>query len=239
MNQTNTLSARPRERIGTRYARRVREGGGLPAVLYGHKKEPLSITLDAREALRFIHGGQKVFTLALEGEGQATALLKDLQFDHMGTSVIHADFERVDLNEEVEVHLSVRLIGDAVGLKTAGAILLHPVSEVTVRCKVKDIMEFLDVDVSALDAGQSLHARQATLPPGFALVSDAEAVLAGIQVQKEIEVAVVAEAAPVEGAAGAEPEVIRERKTGEEGAPEPAKEGKEAKEGKKEGKKKE
>lgn len=216
MNKTPTLQAKNRERIGSRYAKRVREGGGLPAVLYGHKQDPRSITLDAKEARRVFESGERVYTLSIEGGKSETALLKDVQFDYLGTNIIHADFERVDLNEEVEVHVSIHLVGEAVGLKTAGAILLHPVNEITVRCKVKDIRDHIDLDISGLDAGKSIHAREITLPAGFALDSDGDAVVAAIQVQKEVEEA-TGEAATAEGAESTQPEVIRERKPEDEG----------------------
>lgn len=211
-SKTQTLNAKKRDRVGSRYAQRVRAGGGLPAVLYGHGQSPAALTLDAKEASMHIAEGRKVFTISIEGEGEDTALLKDIQFDHLGSNIIHVDLARVSLNERVEVNVHVNFVGEAVGLKTAGAVLLHPMTEITVRCLVTDIADHLDVDISHLDVGKVLHAEDVPMPPGFELVTDPHAVLASIQVTvAEAE----PEAAPVEGEA-AEPEVITERK-GEEG----------------------
>lgn len=215
-SKTQTLNAKKRDRLGSRYARRVRAVGGLPAVLYGHGQSPAALTLDAKEAFTHIAEGRKVFTISIEGEASDTALLKDIQFDHLGSNIIHVDLARVSLDERVEVNAHVNLVGDAVGLKTAGAVLLHPMTEITVRCLVTDITDHLDVDISHLDVGKVLHASDVPMPPGFELITDPHAVLASIQVTvAEVE----PEAAPVEGEA-AEPEVLTERKSeeGEAGA---------------------
>ncbi|RMD61961.1 MAG: 50S ribosomal protein L25 [Planctomycetota bacterium] len=210
MSKTATLTATPREKVGSRYAQRLRAQGRLPAVLYGHREEPLAMSLDARECLRLIHSGTRVFHLEIEGKGQQTALLKDIQYDYLGSNVIHADFERVDLAETVEVNVQVNFVGDPVGLKTAGAIMLHPATEIICRCAVANVTDHVDVDVSALETGHSLHAGEIALPEGMTLVSDPETVLATIVVQKKGDVE-VGEEAEVE-AEGAEPEVISEKK---------------------------
>src|SRR5688572_1126775 len=125
------LTAKKRERVGSRYSSRIREQGGLPAIVYGHKEEPVPVSLDAREALAHITKGEKVFRLRMDGtKGEPqTVLLKELQFDYLGSRIVHADFARVSLTDRVTVKVPVHLIGEAKGLKTAGAILMHPTSE--------------------------------------------------------------------------------------------------------------
>lgn len=215
MKKTVNLQAKTRDRLGSRYSSRLRGAGGLPAVLYGHGEAPLAITLDAKEASRHINGGGRVFNLSINGADQI-ALLKDLQFDYLGDTIIHADFARVDLNEQVEVKVHVKLTGEAAGLKHAGAVLLHPASELTIRCKVTEIPEELEVDISALEVDQSIHVREIKAPAGVVILTDAEAVVATIHMKKE---EVVAEAAAAEGAA--EPEVIREKKPDADDAAKP------------------
>lgn len=218
MNKTCVLTAKKRDRVGSRYAQRVRRSGGLPAVLYGHGAEPVSITLDARETVRHILAGEKVFGLSVEGEGaEATVLLKDIQFDFLGDTIIHLDFARVDLDEEVEVHVPIHLVGEAKGLKSAGSVLLRPMTELTVRCKVTHIPDAIDIDISELDVGHSVHLREVTLPPGVQALDDPEGVVATIHMKAEE--TVVAEQAPATGEA-AEPEVIREKKAEEQEAKE-------------------
>ncbi len=231
-SKVSVIDAVKRDRVGTRYARRVREQGGVPASVYGHGEKPESITIDRKTTWNRIQGGERVFTLRLGQAAEQTVLLKDIQFDYLGTNLIHVDFARVDLNETVEVHVHVNLKGDCIGLKTAGAILLHPTSEITVSCRVTDIVDHIDVDISALEVGKTVQAGDVPLPTGMTLASDPHDVLATIQVKAEVEA--VGEQAAVEGE-GAEPEVITERKAGEgEGAAAGGKEAKGGKEGKKE-----
>lgn len=213
MNQTHTLTAEKRERTGSRYARRLRMSGKLPAILYGHGAEPLSLSLDDRQAVRYIHAGEKVFSLDFDGQNE-TVLLKDIQFNYLGDEIIHVDLARVDLNEMVEVHVHVRLVGDPKGLKAANTTLVHPMTELTVRCIVTSIPDHVDVNVEELDVGDSIHAGDITLPEGLELISDPHDVLASIHEVKE-QVAETAEGEDVEGAP-ASPEVISEKKTEEE-----------------------
>ncbi len=209
-NTTTQLSAKKRERTGSRYAQRVRGGGGLPAVVYGHKEEPVSISLDAHEAIGHITKGEKVFELDIEGTRQHV-LLKDLGYDYLGTSIIHADFARVDLNERVDVHVSLRFVGEARGLKTAGAIMMHPHTEITLNCAITNLPDHIDVKVGEMEAGDVLHASDVRLPmDSMKLVSDPEDIVAQI-VMKAEEQETEGEAGEV-GAGGAEPQVIKEKK---------------------------
>ena len=179
-------------------------------MLYGHKQDAIALTVDADEALKHFRDGRRVFSLEIEGGDAQTALLKDVQYDYMGTDIIHADFERVNLEERVDVQLRVVCKGDPIGLKTAGAIMLHPTTEIGCKCKVSDITDRIDVDVSELETGHSMHAKDLTLPDGYELTMDPEAVIATIVVQKKQEEE-VGEEAVVEGEGG-EPEVIAEKK---------------------------
>ncbi len=208
MQATHTLSAKKREKLGSRYASRVRQAGGLPAVMYGHGADPLAITVDAKEAVRFVKAGEKVFTVNLEGAGAQTVLIKDIQFDYLGDTIIHLDFARVDLDELVEVSVPVRLVGEAEGLKSAGAVLLHPVSELDIRCRVTSIPERIEVNISELKVDESIHVRD--LPPmdGVEFMTDEDSVLATIHMKVEEP---TAEAAATTGEA-AEPEVLSEKK---------------------------
>lgn len=209
-HETHTFSARTRERVGSRHAQRARNSGGLPGVLYGHGQTPVPIVLDHHEASRFILAGEKVFNLELDGARAETALLKDIQYDHLSKHIIHVDLERVDLDEVVETSLTLHLKGDPVGLKTTGAILQSNTLELEVQCRVRDIIDFLDVPVDHLDLDDALHAGEIALPSGFKLLTDPEMVVASIQVTKlvEEETGEAGEAA----AEGAEPEVLSERK---------------------------
>jgi large subunit ribosomal protein L25 len=213
-----TLKAKPREKLGSRYSQRIRAAGGLPAVVYGHGEAPVSITLDAKEAITHVEKGEKVFRLDLPGtkhkdEGQMV-LLRDLQFDYLGTNIVHADFARVDLNERVRTSVPIHLVGEAKGLKQAGAILMHPINELQIECLVLEIPDFIEVRVDDLDVGNGITAGDVKLPnAGMKLLTDSHGMVAQIVIQAEI---VTAEATAAT-AAGATPEVLTAKKP-EDGA---------------------
>lgn len=212
MISSHTLSVFPRERTGSRYAQRERAAGKLPAVLYGHGKQPVSLSLDAKQALTFFHAGEKVFSITVEGESKdQTVMLKDLQFDYLGNNLIHVDLARVDLNEEIHANVHIVTKGDAIGLKTSGAILTHPTSELSIQCTVATLPDHFEVDITDLDVGQAIHASQVPLPEDVTLLSDPDVAVATISVTKAEEVEEEGEGAAVEGEA-AEPEVLTEKK---------------------------
>tara|TARA_R110002072_G_scaffold42064_14_gene118281 strand:+ start:1698 stop:2339 length:642 start_codon:yes stop_codon:yes gene_type:complete len=206
---TIALSAQKRERTGSRYSQRVRSTGGLPAVLYGHKEEPVSITIDAHTAIGYISKGEKVFQLDLEGT-QQYVLLKDLGYDYLGTNIIHADFARVDMNERVDTKAHIKFVGEAEGLKTTGAIMMHPNTELMLNCTVTNMPSDLIVDVSDMQVGDVIHASEVTLPKDtMQLVTDPGAIVAQIVMKAVADDD--GEAAEVDGE-GASPEVIAEKK---------------------------
>jgi large subunit ribosomal protein L25 len=211
------LATKKRERLGTRYSARIREQGGLPAVVYGHKEEPLAVSVDRRDAWSHIVKGEKVFRLQMEGAKEPqTVLLKDIQYDYLGTNIVHCDFARVSLTDRVSVRVPIHLIGEAKGLKNAGAILMHPVSEVEIECVVTDIPEFLEVNIAELDVDHAILASELKLPvANMKLKTDKSAMLAQIIIQQEI-VEEKAEEGAVDAAAAASPEVLTAKK--EEGA---------------------
>lgn len=212
------LNAKRRERVGTRYCNRIRQAGGLPAVVYGHGEAPIPIAVDAKETVTHLTRGEKLFQLRMEGESQAqVVLVKELQFDHLGTNVVHADFARVDLEERVEVRVPIHLVGEAIGLKTAGTVLMHPTSEVEIACKVAHLPEFLEVDITELGAGQILHASDIKLPlPTMELLTEPGAIVAQIatHLPQGEGAETTEEGAEVSGQT--QPEVITERKHDEE-----------------------
>ena len=166
--QSPLLKATKRDRMGSRYAKRDRTAGKLPAIVYGHGEAPLPINLDAHDALRHFRHGEKVFRLDLPdakkaGENQMV-LLKDLQFDHLGSHVVHCDLARVDLNERVRTKIHIQLIGEPIGLKQAGTLLMHPTTEIEVECRVVDIPDSIEVNMANLDLGQVITAADAKLP---------------------------------------------------------------------------
>jgi large subunit ribosomal protein L25 len=211
--QSPLLEAAPRERLGSRYAQRLRSQVRLPAIVYGHKIEPKPISLDAKSTLAHIHSGEKVFRLELDKAAPEVVLLKELQFDHLGTNIIHADFARVDLEERVHTRVHIKFVGEAVGLKEAGAVLIHPLNELEIECRVADMPDEIEVDITNLGAGDSISAEDVKLPAAdMKVVTDPSALVCQVSIQAEAPE--LAEEETVEGEA--EPEVISEKKEEDE-----------------------
>lgn len=209
MSDTATLKAQVRQESGSKVAARLRQQGQLPAVVYGHKQDPVSLTLATREFLEALHHGHRLFNVDLGGRKE-TLLVKDVQYDHLGKDMIHADFMRVNLSERVTVQVGVELRGTAKGAQEGG-IVDDVLNHIEIECKVSDIPEVLVVNIKDLGLGESIHASQIELPEGAALITDPDAVIA---VCHEAKAAMAAE--ELEGEAGVEgsgePEVITEKK---------------------------
>ncbi|MFG0306461.1 MAG: 50S ribosomal protein L25 [Phycisphaerales bacterium JB040] len=187
MSETHTLHAEKRDKVGSRYSQRLRASGKLPAVIYGHKEAPVSVSLDAKETISHITRGEKLFALELEGKTEHV-FLKDLGYDHLGTNIIHADLTRVDLNERVDTRAHIRLVGEPKGLKTAGAVLTNPTHEIELNCLVTNLPEEIEVDVSHLEAGDSVVASEVKLPlASMEMLTDPDTVIARVVIVAEVE----------------------------------------------------
>lgn len=207
------LTAEPREKLGTRATRRLRNVGKLPAIVYGHGEEPVSVAVGSKSFLESLDKGAHLFELGI-GTKKETVLLKDVQFDYLGTNIIHADFARVDLNERVTVTIGIELKGTPIGEKDGGK-LQQTLSEVEIEALVTEIPDAIHHDVSNLKLDEALHVRELTVPAGVTILTDEETVVAVVHAILEE----VVEPA-VEAVTAAEPELIRKEKTDEEPAEE-------------------
>jgi len=199
------LEASKRERLGSRYSRRVRDGGGLPAVVYGHKAAPQSITLDLEHTVDQIEGGDRVFRLAVGGGDPQLVLVKALQFDYLGTNVVHADFARVELDERVRSRVPIRFVGEAKGLSAAGAMMMHPNTEIEIECAIRDLPGRIDVDMSDLDVDMAITCGDIKLPgKTMRLVGDPHAIVAQVRISKGAAAAAAADEEEGEGTAEGE-----------------------------------
>jgi large subunit ribosomal protein L25 len=203
-----TLKAENRQRLGTRYSTRIRREGKLPAVMYGHGKDPAHITLDQEQFVHHLHEGAHL--LDVEGAGGVeTCLIRDVQYDYLGNQIIHADLARVDLNEliTVSVPLIVKGRDESPGAKAPGAVVEQPRVDLEIRCKAGEIPDSIVVDMSKLEMDHSITVAQLALPAGVKAVDSPDTIVLAIHMAKE-EVVV---ATPAEGAT-TEPEVITAKK---------------------------
>jgi large subunit ribosomal protein L25 len=201
------LSVERREKLGTRESRRLRKSGKLPAVVYGHGEDAVSVTLPGKEAIDAIRHGAHVLDLKMEGSTQQ-ALVKDVQYDHLGIEMLHVDLFRVDLNETITSEVPLRLIGEAPGV-VHGGILTQMRDMLEVSCKVSDIPDEVTLSVANLEIGDSVHLSEVKLPDGVEMVQqDGDYTVAMIAAPKGKEAD-----DEIENLTGDEPEIIGDKET--------------------------
>jgi len=214
---TASLSAEVRTETGKGVARKLRAAGKLPGVIYGHGREPMALSLSARDFDRLaerVRITSTVIELSLDGK-TARTLVRELQRDPLRRTVLHVDFQELVAGEKVNVTIPLRFVGTPEGVKTGGGILEEIVHNIHVECDPANIPDHIDVDVTHLTIGHSIHVSDLKLPEGVEVTDDAEQTVAIVSAPKTEEVAAPVEAAAVEGTA--EPELIRKAKADEEG----------------------
>jgi large subunit ribosomal protein L25 len=208
MAESVELVVEPRTGRGSAAARKLRREEKIPAVLYGHEEETVSISLPAEEFQTALRHGARVMDLKLGGNTQK-ALIKELQFDHLGKEILHVDFARIAETDRVTVPVRIELRGIAPGV-TGGGLLDQPIHTLEVECLAVAIPESIRVNINELQLDQAIHVKDLALPPGVKALADPEAIVVHVKApQAEAE-------APAPAAEQAEPEVIRARPAGEE-----------------------
>ena len=181
--ETLEIQVEARDKQRKRDARRLLRSGKIPAILYGPKTAAVGLALDKKEFSRRVAGLQGSHLVRLKSGAAAlaekVALVKDMQFHPISGDVIHADFYEVDLTAKIQVHVPLHFVGKAAGI-ARGGILQPIVRELEVECLPLDIPEFFNVDVTALDIGDSVHIEDLQMPEG--VVSIAEENLALVSV---------------------------------------------------------
>jgi len=204
MSETVTLATEPRTGTGTRFCRKLRATGRIPAVVYGHKQDVVNISIDAEaldRAIRVQHA--RVLDLTIGGKTESV-LIKDLQWDHLGSIMMHADFARVDRNERVRVTIPVKLKNSPKA--TGGAVLDQPLHTLHIECPVVAIPDDHTIDITMLTLGAPIHVSDLKLPEGVIVLEAKEMVVVQLKLPG---VEVEAVVAPVEGSG---PAVIKKEK---------------------------
>src|ERR1700690_2643986 len=223
--QNFKIEGQVREGRGKGPARRVRTTGMVPAVLYGNKKDAISLTVDAKQVARILRsetGHNTIFTVAVAEGGDEKAMVRDWQVDPVSGKLLHVDLLRIAMDVRMRVKVPVHTFGEPQGVKMQGGVFEMVTREVELECLPGDIPEEFRVDVSEMLIGKQLRAADLPFDPAkVKLITDPTRVLAHVVVLKKEEepapeAAVAAEAAP------AEPEVIKKGKKDEEGEAEGA-----------------
>ncbi len=212
-----TVPAEIRNSRGKNEARRTRMAGNIPAVVYGAYQEPVSVAVSPRDLVKIIRsntGLNTIFTLAIAGGETTPVMIVDRQVDPIKSTLLHADFKRVDLTKRIRVSVPVFTEGEPAGVKVQGGLLEIISRAIEIECLPDDIPEKFVVNVSELMIGQSKRGSDVALSGSMKLVSDPQTVIAHIVALRAEAVATPAEGAAAPAAA-AEPEVAKKGKKDE------------------------
>ena len=233
-----TLNAETREQTGKGAARSLRREGTLPAVIY-RAGESTPLTINEKELmhlLRHTDGRLSLLNLQFQDNTTKLAIVKKYQVHPVYGNILHLDFQEVAANEEITLLVGVNLVGEAIGVKRDSGILEHHLRQIEVRCVPDNVPAHIDLDVTEIETGHSLHVSDLTPPEGVTILADPKDIVAAVSIPAMIEEEVEEEVEEgEEGAEAAEGEEAAEGKEGEakegaEGKEEPAEKKKKKKE---------
>jgi len=216
---TVSLNANSRDATGKGAARTLRSQGQVPAVIYGHGREPQPLALNARDLdkmLGHIQAESTVIEVTVGGQTSKT-LIREIQRHPIKRQILHVDFQALVAGEKVTVNIPIVLTGTPEGVRLGGGVLDQTLRELEIEVDPSNIPNHVELDVTNMVIGDSLHVSDLSLPPGVEVLDDPETSVAVLAAPRAVieEVAAVAEGEP--GAEGVvEPEVIGKGPTDEE-----------------------
>ena len=173
MNEFEVV-ARPRDALGTNASRRLRRTGRIPAILYGGGKDPMPLSIEENRIKKQIENeafAAHVLTVKIDG-AESQAVLKSVHREPATERVIHMDFQRISASSEIHMHVPLHFMNEeACSGKKAGGIVTHLLVEVEVGCLPKDLPEYIEVDMAALEVGDAVHLSELALPEGVHIMA--------------------------------------------------------------------
>ena len=212
---TANLTAQARSDRGTGVARKLRQSGQIPAIIYGHSREPQPLAINTRDLeklLERVAAASTVIELSIDGRSART-LIREIQRHPVKRSILHVDFQELVAGEKVTVSIPLVFVGSAEGVR-AGGILDQVMHQLEIRVDPSSIPNHVDVDVTPLAIGHSIHVRDLSIPAGVEVLDDGDATVCTVSAPRASETPVAGVAVVPEAAA--EPELIRKPKEGEE-----------------------
>lgn len=208
------LDAQIREEVGRGKVKDLRDAGFIPAVIYSEGKDALSLKLSHRQLVQLVHQHRiegVVINVTIKDDKKQKSrpcIIKEIQYDPVHGEIIHVDFNQISLTEEIKVNIPVVAKGEPAGVKLEGGSLEHILWEIEVSCLPTNIPKDIEIDVSALKLGDSVHIKDIVPPKGVKILNDPGSIILSVAAPMKEEV-------PVEGVEGEEkqePEVIKEKK---------------------------
>ena len=225
------LEAQLREEIGKNKSKALRHQGLIPAVVYSDGKESLSIKVSRSDLLKLIHQHQienAIITLKVKDDKKKAGrpcMIKEMQHDPVKGDILHIDLHEISLTKVLKVSVPVTTKGEAPGIKADGGSLEHILWEIEIECLPTDIPKAIEVDIRSIKIGDAVHIKDIQFPAKVKVLHDPDVIVLSVAEPMKEEVA-----APAEGEAAAEPEVLREKKEEPEEGKEAEGKDKEAKE---------
>src|ERR1051326_4383867 len=163
---TATLNASARSERGTGVSRKLRQTGHVPGVIYGHGRQPQSLAVNTRDVEKLLSqyaAGSTVIELTIDG-AVARTLIREIQRHPVKRNILHIDFQELVAGEKITVSIPLRFTGTADGVRNSGGILEETMHQVHLRVDPSSIPDHIDVDVTPLTIGHSIHVRELALP---------------------------------------------------------------------------
>ncbi len=182
MAKKTSLKAAPRARTGSGRLNQMRREGWVPSVIYGAGTENINLKVDAKtfgDLLAHSSSENILVNLDIEGHGTRLAFLQAIQHDPISGKTLHADFRSIDENTPITAHIPTHLNGESPGVK-AGGLIEQYVHALEITCLPNDLPETIEVDISHLEVGDSLHIGDIKLPSGVRATHAAEVVVAHV-----------------------------------------------------------
>ncbi len=210
---TRTLDIKGRDKTGKETAKKIRRGGYIPAVLYGHKGTKI-LSVNAYDFISLFEeiGEHSIITLNIDGKEKAEVIVRDFQLHPVQKNIIHVDFFEIEKGKLLKTEIPIKVQGESVGVKKGGILEVFA-REFEIECLPKDMPAFIEVDIHKLDIGDSLHISDIVVDEKFSLLANPEQVVITIGTpsvikapEEEVEEELEERAIPEEGEAPGEEE---------------------------------
>ncbi|MBL4576167.1 MAG: 50S ribosomal protein L25 [Opitutaceae bacterium] len=172
-----SLNVSPRSESGRRSSRSLRSNGRIPVVLYGKHTDPLTLSIETPEFSRLmktIAGTTAIIELNEKGAKKRLSVIQEIQKNPITDMILHVDFHEVSAGETITTDITIHVIGEAVGVKVDGALLETVSHTVHIRCLPKDLPSFIEVDVTTMEAGQTIHLKELPAIAGVEFLDDGD-----------------------------------------------------------------
>ncbi|MBN2830976.1 MAG: 50S ribosomal protein L25 [Candidatus Omnitrophica bacterium] len=208
------LDAQIREEVGRGKVKGLKDKGYVPAVIYSEGKDAMSLKLSHRQLVQLVHQHRiegVVININIKDDKKQKSrpcIIKEIQHGPVHGEILHVDFNQISLTQKIKVNIPIVTKGEPAGVKLEGGSLEHILWEIEVECLPTNIPKDIEIDISSLKLGDTVHIKDIPAPFGTKILTDSEAIILSISEPMKEEVPV--EAAEEEGLK--EPEVIKEKK---------------------------